>query len=124
MKKIPQFKPKKGVGTSQFKKKSPYNNVNWVEFRNEFLRINPRCYACGNRATVADHFVAFKGNKELFWKPDNFIPLCKLCHDTVTGYFDQFAVPKTKEKLEWLNHQRAKNEIDVRVKIVVPKIEG
>lgn len=96
--------------------------MEWTEFRNLFLSHNNKCYSCGTRATVVDHIFAHKGNKELFWKPDNFIPLCKLCHDTITGLFDRHAVPKTKEKIEWLNKKRAENEITIRVKIVSPKI--
>jgi 5-methylcytosine-specific restriction protein A len=123
MKKIGQFKTKKPSGTSVFKKKNLYNNLNWIEFRNLFLKHNPRCYSCGSKATVLDHYIAHKGNQELFWKPDNFIPLCKYCHDYCTGSFDQFAVPKTQEKLKWLQSQRMKNDLDFKVKIVSPKIE-
>jgi hypothetical protein len=122
MKKINQFKPKKASGSSTFKKKNPYNNVSWIEFRNLFLAHNPKCYACGERATVTDHFRAHKGNQELMWKPDNFIPLCKPCHDYCTGSFDQFAVPKTEEKLAWINKKRAERDITIRVKVVTPKI--
>lgn len=97
--------------------------MEWVEYRNLFLQHNPKCYACGKRATVVDHWKAHKGNMELFWKPDNFIPLCKLCHDTCTGLFDQFVVPKTEEKIAWLQKKRLENEIDIRVKIVSPIIK-
>lgn len=122
MKKIPQFRPKSS-GAKKFTKKSPYKTYDWVEFRNLFLQHNPRCYSCGNRATVCDHIVPHKGDNELFWKSDNIIPLCKLCHDTCTGLFDQFALPKTEEKLEWLYRQRLKNEINIRVKVISPKIK-
>ncbi|MEK4492972.1 HNH endonuclease [Paenibacillus sp. FSL L8-0493] len=35
-------------------------------------------------ATVVDHIVPHKGDKELFWQRDNWQALCKACHDTKT----------------------------------------
>lgn len=123
MKKIKQFSPKK-TKLPEFKKKSPYKTMEWVEYRNLFLRHNPKCYACGNRATVVDHLTAWKVDKEKLFldKPDNFIPLCKLHHDTATGLFDRHSVPKTEEKIKWLQKLREQNNIDIRVKVIDPKI--
>jgi len=84
-----------------------------------FLSNNPKCYSCGARATVVDHLIPFKNNKKLFLEtPDNFIPLCKPCHDFCTGSFDQFALPKTEEKIKWLQSQRIKNELTFKVKVI------
>lgn len=117
-----QFKPAKS-GCKAFKKKSKYLTMEWVEYRNAFLAHNPKCYACAARATVVDHLIAWKVNPdELFLKKsDNFLPLCKPCHDYITGKFDAKVVPDTAGKIAWINWKRAQNDISIRVKVVSPK---
>jgi 5-methylcytosine-specific restriction endonuclease McrA len=117
MKKSKVFRPPTGSG-KKFVKKRLYDTTNWVEYRNKFLAANPTCYACGTRARVVDHVISAKGDESKFWNITNLIPLCKICHDQVTGLFDQFAVPKTEEKMKWIAQKRAQTETSVRVKVV------
>jgi 5-methylcytosine-specific restriction endonuclease McrA len=117
MKKAKVFSANK-TSNKTFTKKRMYDTVEWVEYRNIFLGINPRCYACGKSARVVDHWKAHKGSEELFWKVDNFIPLCKEDHDFVTGSFDRHNPPKTEEKLKWLADARLKNDISFKIKVV------
>lgn len=117
MKKSEKFSPKKSDNKA-FKKKRLYDTVSWAEFRNKFLAANPKCYACGERSRIVDHVISHKGNEIKFWEPTNMIPLCKLCHDYITGKFDQFVVPKTEEKMLWISNKRMETENTVRVKII------
>jgi 5-methylcytosine-specific restriction endonuclease McrA len=117
MKKSKLFKPT-SAGNKKFTKPRMYETLDWVEYRNIFLRENPICYACGNSARVVDHIVAHKGDEELFWKEDNFMPLCKSCHDIVTGNFDRHNPPKTEEKVKWVSDMRLKNDISCKIKVI------
>lgn len=118
MKKSKQFKPTKATGTSKFAKKSPYLTLEWTEYRNLFLKHNPKCYVCESVARVVDHWQAHKGDAELFWKVDNFIPLCKSCHSIVTALFDRHPIPKTEDKLKWMLQKRTENDVTLKVKVV------
>ncbi len=100
-----------------------YDTVEWVEYRTEFLQVNPFCYSCPNRARVVDHWKAHKGSEDLFWNETNFIPLCKKCHDTVTSLYDRHNPPKTEEKLKWLAQQRMINDINLKVKVLQKKLK-
>lgn len=122
MKKAKTYRPPSG-GNKKFTKKREYDTASWVEYRNKFLALNPLCYACGSRATVVDHWKAHKGSKELFWKEDNYIPLCKSHHDFITGMFDRHNPPKTDEKLKWLAKFRMDNDVTIRVKILSIKLK-
>lgn len=58
----------------------------WQQAREVFLRAHPLCRMHADRgelvpATVVDHIVAHRGDRSLFWKRDNWQPLCKACHD-------------------------------------------
>lgn len=117
MKSVNKYAPKKS-GASKFSKKSRYLQVDWVEYRNKFLRHNRDCYCCGQPARVVDHFVAFKGNEELFRKQDNFVPMCKSCHSTVTQLYDKQAVPDTAGKLAWINRKRDETGTTTRIVLV------
>lgn len=62
----------------------------WQQERAAFLKENPLCVACHKRgllvaATVVDHIVPHKGDKELFWRRSNWQPLCKKHHDAKTA---------------------------------------
>lgn len=39
----------------------------WEKARKAFLRRNPRCAFCGNRADLVDHKTPHKGDQRLFW---------------------------------------------------------
>lgn len=61
----------------------------WRKARLGFLRKHPLCVECSETgkveaATVVDHIVPHKGDKELFWNRDNWQALCKACHDAKT----------------------------------------
>jgi 5-methylcytosine-specific restriction protein A len=92
----------------------------WVRYRAKFLKENPRCYACGEPATVTDHLRPHQGDKGLFEKTDNHIPLCKRDHDTVTAKFDmRFKAGNSIEpKIRWLSQLRAMRGLTFRVKVL------
>lgn len=54
----------------------------WEKARKEFLRRNPRCAICGERASVVDHRIPHKGDKALFWDRTNWQPLCQRDHNS------------------------------------------
>jgi 5-methylcytosine-specific restriction enzyme A len=60
----------------------------WDKARRTFLRANPWCACCGNRATHVDHIVAHGGDQRLFWNKDNWQPLCQACHSRKTAATD------------------------------------
>ena len=58
----------------------------WREARAGFLRKHPLCAECLKRglkvpAVVVDHIIPHKGDKVLFWRRDNWQPLCLSCHN-------------------------------------------
>jgi len=62
----------------------------WRNARLRFLRENPLCVQCRKRgklvpATVVDHKIPHRGDRQLFWDKNNWQPLCKSCHDRKTG---------------------------------------
>ena len=118
------FKPKKAKTKKKFSLNKRDSSTrrgydkSWSKYRFRFLHHNPLCYCCGEKAAVIDHIRAHKGNQELFWNQHNYMPLCKRCHDTITGKFDRHNPPKTEEKIEWVKKERDKNNITIKVKIV------
>ena len=97
-----------------------YKSDVWKKYAIVFLNINRDCYACGERATVIDHIIAHKGDAKKFMDLLNHMALCKRCHDTCTASFDHSEIPRTKEKLEWLDKQRKLKNITSKVR-VLPK---
>jgi 5-methylcytosine-specific restriction endonuclease McrA len=122
MTKIPRFKPSRGTADKVFngnaRVEAMYKTREWQRFRARYLMVNQKCYACGSKSTVVDHLVVHRGDITLFEKPDNMIPLCEYCHNTVTGLFDRHPVQKYQEKLVWLARARARNELSFRVKVI------
>jgi len=108
-----QFNPRKS-------RDNMYKSTDWFVYRKAFLSINKSCYCCGHPATVVDHIVAAKDDRELFEKLDNHLPLCHICHNTITALFDRHAKQKLKEKLEWIAEKRKIHGINIVVK-VLPK---
>lgn len=49
----------------------------------------------------------------MFERDLNFLAMCVVCHNTVTAKFDMKYKPgdDLKPKLEWLNSERARNQI-------------
>lgn len=97
-----------------------YETPEWKIYRVRYLKENPLCYACGNKSEVVDHVTRHRGDKFLFEKTDNHIPLCKRCHNTVTAKFDRHAgdSDRTIEKIKWLNTLRARNCIAFKVRVL------
>ena len=85
----------------------------WKRFSRKYLSENPECYTCGEKSEVTDHIEPSKGRQEVFEKEGNFLPLCSLCHNTVTGKFDvRFTIGSNNyAKVKWLNEERAKNQV-------------
>jgi hypothetical protein len=44
--------------------------------------------------------------------------LCLSDHNTITALFDRHVVPKTEEKMRWIQAKRMEKDVSVRVKIV------
>jgi len=123
LKKPKTYKPKFGRGKKVFKKaelsarQKGYDTV-WEKYRFRFLHYNPNCYSCPNKATVVDHLIAHKGDSELFRKLDNHVPLCKQCHDTITGKFDRHKEQDLVGKLKWLQEKREHFNMKSKVKVL------
>lgn len=92
----------------------------WESYRRRFLDVNPECYACGHPATVVDHIQAHKGDINLFWKVDNYIPLCVVDHNTVTTKFErkQTGLATVVKKIKWLNDKRLSLGLSKKVKVL------
>ena len=118
---IKKFSPKKFEGkkfNSNAAVEKLYKSDDWQSYSRKFLEINDRCYACGARSQVTDHIKAHKGSVELFWKVDNYLPLCFKCHNTITAKFDREKVQKYEAKLRWIAWMRSTNDIGIKVKVV------
>lgn len=69
-----------------------YNSA-WRRARSSFLMEHPLCEECLRKgrttpATVVDHIIPHKGNRDLFWDDENWQALCKPCHDRKTAKED------------------------------------
>jgi 5-methylcytosine-specific restriction protein A len=65
----------------------------WQRESKQHLNEHPLCIvclACGRTeaATVVDHIIPHKGNRELFWDKSNWQSLCKRHHDIKTATED------------------------------------
>jgi 5-methylcytosine-specific restriction protein A len=65
-------------------------NARWQKARLWWLRQHPLCAECAREgvvraADVVDHVVPHRGDEVLFWDVDNWMSLCKRCHDRKTG---------------------------------------
>lgn len=122
-KKPKSFAPQRTTSAKKFKLPRLYDNPEWVEYSRKFLFHNTKCYACGGKSQVTDHWTAHKNDIDLFWKMDNLIPLCKPHHNYCTVMWDRFNPPKTQLKLEWINSMRLQNNVNFKVKIVPIKFQ-
>lgn len=123
-----KYKPKRNKHAKQFKLHSSKRETRqergytkeWYKYRFRFIHHNPRCYVCGSNDRInVDHIIPWKVDPEkLFWDIYNFLPLCHCCHSSVTGLFDRYDEPNTKEKVEWIKKQRELNKIEIKVKVV------
>lgn len=69
-------------------------NAAWRKASKQFLAAHPLCGECrlnGRlvKATVVDHVIPHRGDKELFWDRSNWRALCKRCHDRKTRREDE-----------------------------------
>ncbi|MCC8013656.1 MAG: HNH endonuclease [Eubacterium sp.] len=70
-------------------------NRQWQKASKAFLQEHPICEICKSKgrytkATVVDHIIPHRGNRELFWDRSNWQSLCKSCHDTKTMTEDRY----------------------------------
>jgi len=123
MQKPKQFKPNHGGVGPKFNGRSAidamYDSV-WTKYSQAFLAINKNCYSCGERSEATDHLIPHHGDKYLFEKTDNHIPLCHRCHNTITSLFDRRHRPGTTidPKLKWMALNRSRNMVEGRVKVL------
>ncbi len=66
----------------------------WRKARLEYLAMHPHCRECSTQgvtrlASVVDHVIPHRGDKNLFWHRANWQPLCKPCHDSVKQRFER-----------------------------------
>lgn len=95
-------------------------DTTWEKYRLKFLGVNKICYSCGEIATVVDHLEPHQGDKTLFEKLDNHIPLCRKCHDTVTAKFDRnWSRGKSiTPKISWFSKNRMVKGLTFRIKVL------
>jgi 5-methylcytosine-specific restriction protein A len=67
----------------------------WREESKEFLKLHPFCQcddcrrlAIPLRATIVDHSIPHRGDRELFWDKSNWRAMAKVCHDRKTAKRD------------------------------------
>jgi 5-methylcytosine-specific restriction protein A len=70
-------------------------NSRWRKARDRFLKVNPLCVECLKEnklvpATVVDHIVPHRGDKNLFWDESNWQALCECHHNKKTRLQDQY----------------------------------
>lgn len=58
----------------------------WAAASRAYLSEHTSCAMCERRGAlrrseVTDHIVPHRGDLELFWRRENWQPLCKRCHD-------------------------------------------
>ena len=59
----------------------------WIKTSRAYLATHPFCAYCERRgvtkgAQVTDHITPHKGDRGLFWDPENWQPLCRDCHNS------------------------------------------
>ena len=97
-------------------------DAEWKKQRDEFLIKNPLCVECRkkdyiNPATVVDHIIPHKGDKDLFWDQKNWQPLCETHHNIKTATEDRGSwSPVTKQVKA---NTKSKNEFEVHDRLVV-----
>jgi len=66
-------------------------NSKWQRARYYYLLAHPLCVECEKRgvtetATVVDHIIPHRGDKDLFWdSKNNWQSLCRMHHNRKTG---------------------------------------
>jgi 5-methylcytosine-specific restriction protein A len=108
------------VNPTRHARQKMYGETPWKHYRRRFLFHNPKCYVCHSKATVIDHIVAHKGDRQLFEDVRNHMPLCAPCHNTITTKFDRdYKVGETIEpKAKWLERKRMEFNNDCSIRII------
>lgn len=105
--KAPQFRPAHSVFKGEWqrdaqRKKFDEDRGNstkrgydsrWQVERRAWLMEHPLCVSCENKgrtaaASVVDHIVPHKGDREKFWDKKNWQGLCRTCHNSKTARED------------------------------------
>lgn len=79
-------------------------DAEWKKHRDQFLLEHPLCVECRRKgyvmpATVVDHIIPHKGDKDLFWNKSNWQPLCETHHNIKTASEDRGAwMPQVHKK--------------------------
>ena len=97
----------------------------WANYRFRFLKANPFCYLCSEKATVVDHIVPHKGNRDMFVNLHNHMPLCRTHHNIITGRFDhkegltkEETEKNLKAKAKYIAEERSLFGIGRKVKVL------
>lgn len=67
-----------------------YNNDRWRKYSKSYLNKHPLCVQCKQNkeitpSEVVDHIIPHRGDKKLFWDPNNHQALCQRCHHEKTA---------------------------------------
>jgi 5-methylcytosine-specific restriction endonuclease McrA len=67
----------------------------WKRASFQFRRANPLCLGCRaigvkTKATLVDHIIPHRGDRERFWNPHNMQPCCIACHGIKAMLEDQW----------------------------------
>ena len=109
-----QFRPH---NQTRFERQNMYD-WEWKIYRRRYLKHNPNCYCCNNKATVVDHIKPHKGDENLFKQLDNHLPLCQFHHNVITGRFDHTQNPDLMSKLKYIAEERGLNQVSRKVKVL------
>lgn len=71
----------------------------WQRARLRYLKEKPFCAYCEKQgritvATVVDHITPHKGDKNLFWDPENWQPLCATHHSAAKQREEHAGAPR------------------------------
>ena len=80
---------------AQARPATPGYTKRWQTASKSFLLHHPFCVRCRQQgrltpATVVDHIIPHRGDRNLFWDESNWQALCKPCHDRKTWTEDRF----------------------------------
>lgn len=97
-------------------------DAEWKKHRDKFLLENPLCVDCRKKgyvmpATVVDHIVPHKGDKDLFWDKTNWQPLCETHHNIKTASEDRGAWSPVVKQVK--ANRESKNEFQVGDQLMV-----
>jgi len=112
-----RVKPKKRFTFNKTGRAKGYD-YKWEKYRRRFLYHNPNCYTCPDKANTVDHILTHKGDRKIFEAVNNHMPLCKLCHNTITGKFDRHKIQDIEGKGKWINKMRETYRKTTKIKML------